>query len=131
MHDGRVGLSILVADDQEFLRQALDRYLSARGHTVHAAANGLTAWTLYQSVRPDAVVTDLDMPGLHGWELLGNIRSLHPTVPVLVMTGLAEPGTAREAQRLGATALLAKPFPFEDLARAVEAAVPRVPPSLR
>ncbi len=114
------GWSILVADDSEPVRALVATFLSRRGHRVHPACDGVEAWRCFQDVRPQLVITDLEMPGADGWDLLWQIRTVSPTTPVVLMTGRTEDDLSLTAARAGAAAVLAKPFFLQDLARVVE-----------
>jgi PAS domain S-box-containing protein len=116
-----VPLRILVVDDEKALLELLDRYFSARGHTVTATPNGLQAIDLAQRQSFDIVICDLRMPALDGGEVIRQLRML-PTCSAtryIVSTGSsALPDDLTEAAP-GAT-LLVKPYDIEELRQAVE-----------
>lgn len=113
---------IVVADDDDDLRALVVRILQRDGHTVIEAADGVAAWDAVRTHRPDAVVTDIDMPGMSGTEVCAAVRA-DPQVkdlPVLLVSGSILPGDSRPAEA-GATALLKKPFARGDLTACLNA----------
>jgi CheY-like chemotaxis protein len=83
---------ILVADDEETIRALISLVLKSSGHEVLTAANGLEAVALFRSYRShiDAVITDLNMPVMDGYELVRMIRHDRPDARILCMTGFTE-----------------------------------------
>jgi CheY-like chemotaxis protein len=109
---------ILLADDQEEVREIVKLLLTMDGHEVVEATNGSTALELYQQGDFDLVITDYAMPGLLGDELGKRIKRLCPAQPILMITGSLE----RSALQDGCVDLLLnKPFLLEDLRHAVSA----------
>jgi DNA-binding response OmpR family regulator len=81
---------ILVVDDDARSRKAVARLLSEEGYDATVAADGEEASGLLVSLKPDLVVTDLDMPRLDGRALVRRVRSLQPGTPVLVLSARSE-----------------------------------------
>ena len=106
-------MKILLADDDEALRSALEELLRRAGHVVVGAANGTQA--LAKVSDTDVLVTDLRMPDLDGIALLREARSRRLGLEVIVMTGYGTIASAVEAMRLGARAYLTKPFDPDEL----------------
>jgi CheY-like chemotaxis protein len=106
--------TVLLVDDDNGFRESLAEGLLAFGFQVHEAANGIDAFDLLEHMEvPDAVVLDLSMPGMHGWEFLEELRDDPPLskLPVIVLTGSAD------ARAPDADALLHKPVALADLVR--------------
>lgn len=107
---------ILLADDHEDLRSLLAVVLRRDGYEVIEAEDGMA---LIESVRTcwpmDAIVTDLRMPGISGFEVMEALRSISCKVPVVVITAFGDAATHAEARRLGAAAVFDKPFEVDDL----------------
>jgi DNA-binding NtrC family response regulator len=101
---------ILVVDDDTNIRSAFDALLSTRGHEVLAAGTGEAALEMLARERPDLVVLDVVLPGMDGLETFRGIRSGHPEMPVIVMTGSGTMDVAIEASKLGAFDYQQKPF---------------------
>ncbi len=100
--------TIMVIDDNQALLQLLQRYLSHHRCQVLTVPNGEKGWALLQETIPDALIMDVMMPELDGWELLQRIRSNPVTqdIPVIVCTVF---NNAELAYALGATYFLHKP----------------------
>jgi len=92
-----------------------------------AAENGAEALGLLQSNSVDVVVTDLKMPVLDGYELLAILGEKYPSLPVIVLTAVAEPGMLDRAARLGALRILAKPIRLSLLMEEIRAAAALAP----
>ena len=114
---------VLVVDDKEMMRDSVATILGRRGHSVVAAPGGEAALERIGRKRPDAVVTDLQMPGMSGLELLAEIRRFDEDLPVVFMTAYGTIDTAVEAMRNGAFDYVTKPFSGDELLIAVERAI--------
>src|SRR5271155_1896017 len=112
---------ILIADDQEMMRDSLAATLAREGHEVVAAGDGAAAVAkLGAAGRLDLLISDLKMPKMTGIELLAEARRLRPDMPVVLMTAFATVNTAVEAMRLGAYDYIQKPFDGEEIRLLVE-----------
>jgi len=102
------GPTVLVVDDNEGLVELLERYLTDQACRVIAATNGQEGLRLAEEASPDAIVLDVMMPGMHGWEFLQRLRNQPQTrdIPVLVCSIINNPELAYS---LGASLFLAKP----------------------
>ena len=101
---------ILVADDEEIVREMLFTYLVDEGYCAETAADGHEAVEKVQSGRYDVVITDIRMPGPNGIEVLRAAKNAHPDTEVIVMTAFSTEDMAIEAVRLGAYDYLKKPI---------------------
>jgi DNA-binding NtrC family response regulator len=107
---------ILVADDQEMMRDSLVATLARDGHDVMAAGDGPAAVArLSAPGRIDLLITDLKMPRMTGIELLQESKRLRPETPVVLMTAFATVATAVEAMKLGAYDYIQKPFDGDEI----------------
>jgi EAL domain-containing protein (putative c-di-GMP-specific phosphodiesterase class I) len=111
---------VLVADDELALVRAYARMLSTQGYEVKAATDGIEANDLLQRERFDAVVADVNMPGLTGMDLLATARRAGGGVPVVLLTGNPTEGTANQAVDLGALLYLVKPIDMRVLVQVVD-----------
>jgi CheY-like chemotaxis protein len=107
--------SILVVDDEPTLRLLIVRLLRGEGYAVEPAANGIEALDAVRRQRPDAVVLDLVMPKMDGWEFLRVCRATPELLdlPVIVMS--ATPTLRQPLERFNIVACLTKPFDLDAL----------------
>jgi DNA-binding NtrC family response regulator len=106
---------VLVVDDEEHYRSALERILARVGHEVLTARDSGEAIAIVASQPVDLVLCDYKMPGLNGLEVIRQIHELAPDLPCIVITGYSTPETSIEALRAGAHWYLEKPFEHEQL----------------
>lgn len=114
--------SILIVDDEEDLRDALAFDFKRQGFNVFLAENGKVAYQIIQKENVSVVLSDVRMAGGDGIELLKNIKTTHPGIPVVLSTGFAEIGID-EAYELGASAVILKPFERQLLKETVHKAL--------
>ncbi|HET9234183.1 MAG TPA: response regulator, partial [Candidatus Eisenbacteria bacterium] len=110
---------VLVVDDQTEILNLLEDVLRASGYEVAKAQSGADALTVLREQSFDLVITDLGMPGMSGWELARQTRSLFQDMRVLLLTGWAATLDPEEIQRNGVNATLKKPFEMDELLRVV------------
>ena len=114
---------VLVVDDKELMRDSVAAILSRKGHAVVTAPDAKAALARIADKRPEAIVTDLQMPGMNGLELLEEIRRIDAELPVVFMTAFGSVETAVEAMRKGAFDYVTKPFSGDELSISVERAL--------
>lgn len=114
-HGGRV----LVAEDDDMVRELLVHILSDGGYEVSAACNGREALLMIPEITPDLVLSDLGMPELDGWGLAEAMQREHPDVLLGFITGWGATLDMEEAQQAGASLVLAKPFRYEEVLKQV------------
>ena len=109
-------MRILLVDDDSKVVQALSEALTHRGYDVTEASGGEEAWKLYYRENFPVIITDLEMPGGHGLQLLKNINS-NGNLPaaVIVMSGITDANTVEETFKAGAFDFLSKPVSMEYL----------------
>ena len=115
---------ILVIDDDVRDRGLLVAVLEERGYEVISADNGGTGLMLCHRRTPDAVVLDLNMPGIDGRSILQQLRILHPTLPVVVFSGHGTEEVEQEMLNQGATAFIQKAFSLNQLGLALQEVLP-------
>jgi CheY-like chemotaxis protein len=115
---------ILVIDDDASDRDLLAAVLTKRGYEVILADNGGTGLMLCHRRTPDAVVLDLNMPGIDGRSILRQLRILHPTLPVVVFSGHSTEEIEQEMLNQGATACIQKAFSVDQLGSALQEVLP-------
>lgn len=108
-------LNILIVDDDESIRFALDRFLSRKGFSCHLAEDLRGALTLAETTNFDAAIIDWSLPDGNGVELLHQLRSIDDTLPITMLTGHGTIDLAVQALRDGAEHFLTKPVDLETL----------------
>jgi CheY-like chemotaxis protein len=113
---------VLVIEDSASVRRLIEVCLRVLGVEVSSASDGVEGLEAIRSSRPDAVVLDIGLPGLDGWEVLRQLRDDHDTasIKVLVLTAHAQPEMADKAAKGGADSFMTKPFRPLDLRTQVE-----------
>lgn len=114
-------IRILLAEDQAMVRGALSALLGLEPdiEVLGACADGEEAWRELQRLKPDLLVTDIEMPGLTGLELAQRIKRHELPVKVVIVTTFARPGYLRRALDAGVSGYLLKDAPAEELAGAL------------
>ncbi len=115
--------TVLVVDDRELMRDGVAETLQRAGLTVVTATDGNAALEQIAKRRPDAVVSDLKMPGMTGIELLEQVRKIDEDLPVILMTAFGAVDSAVKAMKVGAFDYLTKPFEGDELIIAVKRAL--------
>jgi len=117
--DGRTGrrLRLIVVDDNEDVAKSLSMLLRFAGHDVDAYLNGGDAMRALQTVRPDAILLDIAMPGLDGLKVATWIRDqAHlADMPILAISGCCQPYERDNAKAAGFTHFFIKPVSFQSL----------------
>jgi two-component system response regulator PilR (NtrC family) len=106
---------ILVVDDERSMREMLSILLEREGYEAVEAKNGQEALQLFETSIFDLVISDIQMPGINGIDLLGRIKKLAPEVPVLMITAFATADQAVDAIKLGAFHYFTKPFNNDEI----------------
>ncbi len=108
-------MHLLLIEDDTSLQTALVRSLSRAGMRVEACGDGLQALALWKQMRPDAVVLDLNLPGLDGLEVLRGARQAGLDTPVVILTARGTVGDKVLGLNAGADDYLPKPFDLDEL----------------
>ena len=116
---------ILVVDDDEGVRQVLGQSLKEAGHVVTAVDSGEKAIATLRETEPDLVILDMVLPRVDGLEVLKEIVTLRPELPVVMITGYASVETAIKAMKMGAIDYVVKPFRMEEVELVVGRALER------
>jgi len=112
---------VLIIEDDASFRRVYHDMLETAGYHVLVAENGKIGWDLAKAEKPNLIILDLVLPGLHGFEVLKNIRDDSETkdIPVLITTALGEQSDIKKGLELGATDYMVMGFftPREILAK--------------
>ena len=103
-------INVLLVEDDHGLREALGETLALAGHAYQAVGSAEEALLVVDDKAFSLVVSDVNMPGMDGHQLLSQLRSRHPQLPVLLMTAHGTVDRAVDAMRQGAADYLVKPF---------------------
>lgn len=115
--------TILVVDDESPIREAAAEMLTYFGYAVMGAENGETALEVFrnQADQIDLVIMDLSMPGMGGYQCLGEMLALNPNAKIIISSGYATKGNAKEAMQYGASGFIGKPYQLSDFITRVRA----------
>jgi DNA-binding NtrC family response regulator len=111
---------LLIVDDEPLIRSSLAEFLEQEGFSVRIAADGQQALQLAQTVSFDLVLTDIQMPGMDGVELLEKLHQINPEIFVILITAYGTVETAVEAFQRGAQDYLLKPVRFNEVVAKVK-----------
>lgn len=122
-----MAMTILVVDDSATMLLSLKTSLSMQGFLVETANHGQAALDrLKGGLRPNLILTDVNMPVMGGMELIGKVRALpgFRFTPILTLTTESEATKRDEGKRLGATGWLVKPVSGDDLLKVIKRVLP-------
>jgi CheY-like chemotaxis protein len=116
------------ADVEELFRQQFRRDIRAGRFTMQFAASGRAALQLITQASESKIIlilSDINMPGMSGLELLPKAKSVRPDVPIIMITAYGDSDTKRKALENGAEALLTKPVDFKALRTEIDSRIER------
>lgn len=116
-------ISLLIIDDEEIVIKSCQRILKESGYIIDTAGSGEEGLAKLADHKYDVIITDLKMPGIGGMEVLKRVKERNPKQVVIVFTGYATVGTARESLKLGAFDYIPKPFTAIELREVIANAV--------
>ena len=110
-------MKVLVVDDNKDMTTIIQMMMEKKNHWVITANDGETGYSAYLQFKPDLVLTDIQMPGKNGFELMTKIRSHNPSIMAIYMTG--DPGRfllkLKEEQTRHQVEFICKPFSIDEL----------------
>lgn len=115
--------NVWIIDDDRSIRWVLDRALSQAQMQPRAFENGNDVMQRLEHEQPDAIISDIRMPGIDGIELLSQISGAHPDLPVIIMTAHSDLESAVSSYQTGAFEYLPKPFDVDEAVTLVKRAV--------
>lgn len=119
-------LSVLIVDDSHDMLELLRRNMEEIGLSPYAASTVVDAIDILETSKTDLVITDLNMPGIGGQQLIKYMSQHYPNIPILVVTGYPDVQNAVEVMKLGVMEYLTKPFTFEELKSAVSSIINKI-----
>jgi two-component system sensor histidine kinase ChiS len=120
------GPLVLAVDDDASILRVVEMLLSRNGYTVRTAASGETALSMLRSIVPAVLITDVQMPGMSGYDLCSVVKRDErlQNVPVIFLTAQGSPQDYKTGHDLGAVVYMSKPFKPERLLQAVQMVAP-------
>jgi CheY-like chemotaxis protein len=121
---------VVLAEDDDDTRQLIAAFLRRDGYEVVEVEDGgaldffLNAMYAQDKERPALILSDIRMPGCNGLEVVAHVRERDTQVPIVLFSAYMDGPTRREAENLGVSALIGKPFALEELRRKVFELVP-------
>jgi two-component system chemotaxis response regulator CheY len=117
--------TIFIVDDSTVMLMSVRITLEKAGYLVETAKDGLEAFNRIKAgLRPDLIITDINMPNMNGMEFIKNARTLLRFTPILTLTTESQAAKRDEAKKLGATGWLVKPLGGPDLLKVVKQVLP-------
>lgn len=120
--------SILAVDDQKVMRELVSAVLSAEGHDVTIAEDGVEALDIARERNFDIVLSDINMPNMNGISLVSKLRRLDhfESVPIIMLTTESSEFKKEKAKKMGANGWLQKPFEPARLVNAVKSTLEKI-----
>jgi len=113
---------ILIADDEQVIRELLLKFLSKEGYEVEQAADGYDALDKIKKHNYDMLILDLKMPGINGMDVITKVNELNKDITIIVITGYATLETAKAAIKQGCFEYITKPFNMDDVLATIKRA---------
>ncbi|MCK9491470.1 MAG: response regulator transcription factor [Sulfurimonas sp.] len=123
MNELKNAYTILFVEDEKEIRQNYVIYLKKYFMDVYEAADGVMAYEIYKSKKPDIMIVDINLPKLNGIEFLKKVRELDHTTKAIMLTAHADVNYLLEATSLKLTKYLIKPISRNDLKEALNLAI--------
>jgi FixJ family two-component response regulator len=120
-----LGALIVIVDDEESVRRALNRLMLSAGFRVLSFTSGVEFFDYLGTDQPDCVILDLHMPGMSGFDIQSQLYNEKRPIPVVIITGHDTPKSQHWAKSAGTIAYLRKPVDDQVLLDAVNAAISR------
>jgi len=118
-------IKVLLVDDEMDFANTLAQRLKMRNLNVGTAYDGEEALARLKEDEPDVVVLDLNMPGMHGMEVLAETRKAYPDIQVIILTGHGTDKEEEEAKKIGSCDFLNKPADIDYLEQTIRKAFHR------
>jgi len=120
------GPLVMAVDDDPSILRIIEMLLSRNGYTVRTAPNGEKALTLLRNLQPTVLITDVQMPGMSGYDLCSVVKHDErlKTVPVVFLTAQGTPQDYKTGHDMGAVMYMTKPFKPEKLLQVVQMLAP-------
>lgn len=121
-----MALKVLIVEDEDLIREVIVINLSRAGYDVFQAANGEDGIDKFNSVKPEVVLLDINLPGMDGFEVCRRIREKAPTAGIIMLTARSQEADRIGGLKSGADDYITKPFSPAELVARVEALARRL-----
>jgi DNA-binding response OmpR family regulator len=113
---------IMVVDDEPHIVEMMETYLDIKGYAVRGAYSGQSGLVLVQADKPDALLLDLMMPDIEGYEVCAQLRQMpeFAALPIVIISARTDPASKRRAEDAGADAFFTKPVNMVQLVSTLE-----------
>jgi DNA-binding response OmpR family regulator len=115
-------LTVMIADDDELIRKVITIYFGGKGYRVVAVAGGQECLAQLRVSEPDALLLDVSMPGMDGWEVCRRIREFSE-IPIIMLTARAQVSDREMGIAMGASEFVTKPVSLKELEARVRALI--------
>jgi len=115
---------ILLIEDELDVLDMLHEILAAEGHSAHSTPDGKAGLACFLAHPFDIVFTDMNMPGISGLDVAAEVKKIHPSVPVVLLTGWDMEDEPFDLKENGIDLLIKKPFAITDVLRAIKLLCP-------
>lgn len=113
-------MKIMVVDDEPFIREMMEEFLSVYGYDVILVGSGEDAVSKMNIVKPDMILLDIWMPGMSGLDTLDKLKEINSDVGIVMLSAFGDDNTVEEAIEMGANHFLQKPIEFKKLLNILE-----------
>ncbi|MES2890831.1 MAG: response regulator transcription factor [Bacteroidota bacterium] len=120
-----IEINILLIEDEKKIADTLSKGLKELDYHVETAYDGKIGLRMFESGDFNLVITDINLPGINGYELCRRIRSINEQIPIIMLTALSATDDKIEGFDAGADDYLAKPFEFKELVARIRALLKR------
>jgi YesN/AraC family two-component response regulator len=117
---GKLDISVLFVEDEELLRAIYERILEKYVERLYVAQNGKEGLEVYEKVKPDLIITDIQMPVMDGLEMIDVIRKEDQRVRIVILSAYGEAEYFMDAIKIGVNSFLIKPVETKKLISLVE-----------
>lgn len=123
-------IKVLMADDEKDVLEIMAKKVAMEGYQVVTACDGKDAWEKIQSESPDVILLDLNMPQMHGFDVLKKLRETPPSAkwqPVIIISAMGELEDIKKSYSLEADHYITKPCSIEAVVNAIKVMVSLIP----
>lgn len=118
-------IKVLIVEDEKKIADSISKGLGELGYSVETAYDGKIGYRLFEANRFDLVITDINLPGINGYDLCKMIRSRNRHIPIIMLTALSATDDKIEGFDSGADDYMVKPFEFKELVVRIRALLKR------